>query len=66
MLLVSEAVLCLPMPPQDRDRQAATALDMTPEVEEAFVGFWEAHATCPLRGRNKVRDVTSGGLCKQN
>ena len=46
---------------QDRDRQAAAALALTPEVVAPFRAFWEAHACLPMRGRNKVRAGTWEG-----
>ena len=30
------------------------ALEVAPEAVQAFTQFWDAHAACPLLGRNKV------------
>ena len=29
-------------------------VEVTPEAAQAFTQFWQAHAGCPLLGRNKV------------
>lgn len=36
------------------------AVEVTPEAATLFAQFWQAHAGCPLLGRNKVRPGHAG------
>eukprot|EP00887_Chlorella_sp_A99_P005567 scaffold1.g5567.t1 len=48
---------------QDRDRKAAALLDVPAEMVASFQAFWQAHAACPLLGRNKLVASLCPQLC---
>lgn len=39
------------------------AVEVSPEAAATFSAFWQAHAGCPLQGRNKVRMGVFVGRC---